>query len=73
MDGSETERFQFLPAFCFVNIIFICLFVSPPSPAIIENIAEFRPEICGEAAQQGLLQWLLKRIKVRELCNLTSG
>ncbi|PVD20541.1 hypothetical protein C0Q70_18697 [Pomacea canaliculata] len=40
--------------------------------AIIENIAEFRPEICGEAAQQGLLQWLLKRIKgekiITELC-----
>jgi beta-catenin-like protein 1 len=37
----------------------ICL----PS-AIVENMAEFRPEVCTEAAQQGLLQWLLKRLKV---------
>lgn len=34
--------------------------------AIVENMAEFRPEMCTEAAQQGLLQWLLKRLKVRE-------
>lgn len=34
-------------------------------PAIVENMAEFRPEMCTEAAQQGLLQWLLKRLKVR--------
>lgn len=33
--------------------------------AIIENMAEFRPGMCTEAAQQGLMQWLLKRIKVR--------
>lgn len=33
--------------------------------AIVENMAEFRPEMCTEAAQQGLLQWLLKRLKVR--------
>uniref|UniRef100_A0A667YU99 Beta-catenin-like protein 1 n=1 Tax=Myripristis murdjan TaxID=586833 RepID=A0A667YU99_9TELE len=33
--------------------------------AIIENMAEFRPGLCTEAAQQGLMQWLLKRIKVR--------
>ncbi|XP_043946140.1 beta-catenin-like protein 1 isoform X1 [Protopterus annectens] len=33
--------------------------------AIIENIAEFRPEMCSEAAQQGLMQWLLKRIKAK--------
>lgn len=32
--------------------------------AIIENMAEFRPGLCAEAAQQGLMQWLLKRIKV---------
>lgn len=37
--------------------------VSFPS-AIIENMAEFRPEMCTEAAQQGLTQWLLKRLKV---------
>ncbi|XP_041954160.1 beta-catenin-like protein 1 isoform X1 [Alosa sapidissima] len=33
--------------------------------AIIENMAEFRPGLCTEAAQQGLMQWLLKRIKVK--------
>ncbi|XP_069740734.1 beta-catenin-like protein 1 [Narcine bancroftii] len=33
--------------------------------AIIENLAEFRPEMCTEAAQQGLLQWMLKRIKAK--------
>lgn len=33
--------------------------------AIIENITEFRTEICSEAAQQGLLGWLLKRIKMK--------
>ncbi|KAH3776937.1 beta-catenin-like protein 1 [Dreissena polymorpha] len=32
---------------------------------IIENMAEFRPEMCTDAAQQGLLQWLLKRIKAK--------
>ncbi|CAM5152297.1 unnamed protein product, partial [Eretmochelys imbricata] len=31
--------------------------------AIVENMAEFRPEMCTEAAQQGLMQWLLKRLK----------
>ncbi|CAG2248327.1 CTNNBL1 [Mytilus edulis] len=30
---------------------------------IIENVTEFRPECCTEAAQQGLMVWLLKRIK----------
>ncbi|XP_041859547.1 beta-catenin-like protein 1 [Melanotaenia boesemani] len=33
--------------------------------AIIENMAEFRPGLCSEAAQQGLMQWLLKRIKAK--------
>ncbi|XP_006007732.1 beta-catenin-like protein 1 [Latimeria chalumnae] len=33
--------------------------------AIIENVAEFRPEMCTDAAQQGLTQWLLKRIKAK--------
>uniref|UniRef100_A0A665X461 Beta-catenin-like protein 1 n=1 Tax=Echeneis naucrates TaxID=173247 RepID=A0A665X461_ECHNA len=33
--------------------------------AIIENMAEFRPVLCAEAAQQGLMQWLLKRIKAK--------
>uniref|UniRef100_A0A8D0AQR2 Beta-catenin-like protein 1 n=1 Tax=Sander lucioperca TaxID=283035 RepID=A0A8D0AQR2_SANLU len=33
--------------------------------AIVENMAEFRPGLCTEAAQQGLMQWLLKRIKTK--------
>ncbi|KAM3839303.1 beta-catenin-like protein 1 isoform 1-T1 [Vipera latastei] len=33
--------------------------------AIIENMAEFRPEMCADAAQQGLMQWLLKRLKAK--------
>ncbi|XP_034552666.1 beta-catenin-like protein 1 [Notolabrus celidotus] len=33
--------------------------------AIIENMAEFKPGLCTEAAQQGLMQWLLKRIKAK--------
>ncbi|XP_067324398.1 beta-catenin-like protein 1 [Anolis sagrei] len=33
--------------------------------AIIENMAEFRPEMCSDAAQQGLMQWLLKRLKAK--------
>ncbi|KAM4692383.1 beta-catenin-like protein 1 [Rhinophrynus dorsalis] len=33
--------------------------------AIVENMTEFRPEICADAAQQGLLQWLLKRLKAK--------
>lgn len=45
------------------DIFFVCLFVFFCS-AIVENMAEFRPGLCSEAAQQGLMQWLLKRIKV---------
>ncbi|XP_071489872.1 beta-catenin-like protein 1 [Diadema antillarum] len=30
---------------------------------IIENMAEFRPEMCADAAQQGLMQWLLRKLK----------
>ncbi|KAI1892310.1 hypothetical protein AGOR_G00132020 [Albula goreensis] len=33
--------------------------------AIIENMAEFRPDLCTEAAQQGLMVWLLERIKAK--------
>ncbi|KAL3858660.1 hypothetical protein ACJMK2_008922 [Sinanodonta woodiana] len=33
--------------------------------SVIENMTEFRPEMCTEAAQQGLMQWLLKRIKAK--------
>ncbi|KAB1262367.1 Beta-catenin-like protein 1 [Camelus dromedarius] len=41
--------------------------------AIVENMAEFRPEMCTEAAQQGLLQWLLKRLKVPEILVLMKN
>ncbi|KAK1336289.1 hypothetical protein QTO34_004094 [Cnephaeus nilssonii] len=33
--------------------------------ALVENMAEFRPQMCEEAAQQGLLRWLLKRLKAK--------
>lgn len=33
------------------------------SLAIFENLAEIHPEICKEATSQGLLQWLVKRLK----------
>ncbi|XP_077293536.1 beta-catenin-like protein 1 [Arctopsyche grandis] len=32
---------------------------------IIENITEFRPELCVEVAKQGFLQWILKRLKLK--------
>ena len=31
---------------------------------IVENLTEFKPELCVEAANQGLMTWLLKRLKV---------
>lgn len=33
--------------------------------AIFENLTEIHPELCKEAADQGLLQWLLKRLKLK--------
>nr|CAG4650050.1 EOG090X03ST [Sida crystallina] len=35
------------------------------SLAIIENLTESRPEVCLQAAQQGLLNWIMKRLKVK--------
>ncbi|GBP31254.1 Beta-catenin-like protein 1 [Eumeta japonica] len=32
---------------------------------IIENLTEFRPELCVEVAKQGFLQWILKRLKMK--------
>ncbi|CAH0722673.1 unnamed protein product, partial [Brenthis ino] len=32
---------------------------------IIENLTEFRPELCVEVAKQGFIQWILKRLKVK--------
>lgn len=32
---------------------------------IIENLTEFKPEISIEASQQGLLLWILKRLKAK--------
>lgn len=48
-------------------MMFVFSFVIIFFSAIIENMAEFRPGLCSEAAQQGLMQWLLKRIKVKML------
>lgn len=33
--------------------------------AIVENLTETRPEVCQQAAQQGLLNWILKRLKAK--------
>ncbi|XP_057337862.1 beta-catenin-like protein 1 isoform X2 [Microplitis mediator] len=33
--------------------------------AIFENLLEFRPELCVDAGKQGLLQWLLRRLKAK--------
>ena len=33
--------------------------------AIFENLIEFHPEICKEAVEAGLLNWLVKRLKVK--------
>lgn len=33
--------------------------------AIIENLTEFRPEVCSDAAKQGLMQWLLRRLRLK--------
>ncbi|EEB10316.1 conserved hypothetical protein [Pediculus humanus corporis] len=33
--------------------------------AIFENLTEFRPQICANAAKQGLFSWLLKRLRVK--------
>uniref|UniRef100_A0A8C4PXJ6 Beta-catenin-like protein 1 n=1 Tax=Eptatretus burgeri TaxID=7764 RepID=A0A8C4PXJ6_EPTBU len=32
---------------------------------IVENLAETQPEMCTAAARQGLVQWLLKRLKTK--------
>jgi beta-catenin-like protein 1 len=34
--------------------------------SIFENLTEFRPEFCDEIAKQGLMQWSLKRLKVKQ-------
>ncbi|XP_032683091.1 beta-catenin-like protein 1 [Odontomachus brunneus] len=33
--------------------------------AIFENLLEFRPDLCVDAGKQGLMQWLLRRIKAK--------
>jgi len=35
--------------------------------AVFENLVEFRPEASGEAAEAGLLAWLIKKLKVHLL------
>lgn len=32
---------------------------------IVENLAEFKVDMCTDATEQGLMQWLLKRIKAK--------
>lgn len=32
--------------------------------AIFENLVEFKPEICKDAAEAGFLTWLIKKLKV---------
>jgi beta-catenin-like protein 1 len=34
--------------------------------SIFENLTEFRPECCIDIAEQGLMQWILKRLKVKQ-------
>ena len=62
-----TIRLDMLAIQC-VNVLPLGNCVSFYPSAIIENMAEFRPGLCTEAAQQGLMQWLLKRIKVNDSC-----
>ncbi|GFX89985.1 beta-catenin-like protein 1 [Trichonephila clavipes] len=33
--------------------------------AIVENLAEFKVDMCIDATEQGLMQWILKRIKAK--------
>ncbi|CRK91872.1 CLUMA_CG005493, isoform A [Clunio marinus] len=34
--------------------------------SIFENLTEFRPESCVEIAEQSLMQWILKRLKIKQ-------
>jgi beta-catenin-like protein 1 len=31
----------------------------------VENLTEIRPEVCQQAAQQGLLSWIMKRLRAK--------
>lgn len=33
--------------------------------AIVENLTEIRPDVCQQAAQQGLLSWIMKRLRAK--------
>lgn len=33
--------------------------------AIVENLTEIRPDVCQQAAQQGLLGWIMKRLRAK--------
>ena len=35
---------------------------------IIENLTDLKPEICATAGEQGLVAWLMKRLRVRVSC-----
>jgi len=43
-----------------LNSFFIVQYI-----AIFENLLEFRPDLCIDAGKQGLMQWLLRRIKIK--------
>lgn len=38
---------------------------SNQNKAIVENLTEIRPEVCLQSAQQGLLTWIMKRLKAK--------
>lgn len=44
--------------------LYLLLLINVNIAGIIENITEFRPEMCIEVAKQGFIQWILKRLKV---------
>lgn len=52
-----------IPKILFANCISLIL------TGVIENITEFRPELCHEVAKQGFIQWILKRLRVCITCN----
>lgn len=44
---------------------FSCLIALILISAVFENITELRPEACADMAKQGLLQWLMRRLRVK--------
>lgn len=49
-------------------ILYYCLYILAQFllfAAIFENLTEFRPDVVGDVAKQGLMQWLLKRLRTK--------